>query len=152
MTDNRPFTTAIPQNDEICAANLGRIAAQLDYSEGRFAAYSEPHAEAVPVHPFEERNIQPVRGYVVDAGERQFKIYRGGWVVTFQDRRDLRVALRTGGISADTKWIVRTVLTVALALAALVQSGQSAEKVWACPARDPNQLSLVQSCGAKIWA
>ena len=77
MTDNRNFANAVPQNAEIYAASLGEAPGQPDYSAGNFGQYSEPFAEAVPVHPFEERNIETIRGYVVDAGEKQFKIYRG---------------------------------------------------------------------------
>ena len=77
MTDNRPFVNAVPLNAEVYAANLGVAGGQPDYSEGNFVQYSEPFAEAVPVHPFEERNVEAIRGYVVNAGEKQFKIYRG---------------------------------------------------------------------------
>ncbi len=77
MTDNRPFSDNIPRNAEIYAADLGKAAGPADYSDGNFAKYVEPFAEAVPIHPFEERNVEAIRGYTIDAGERSFKIYRG---------------------------------------------------------------------------
>ncbi len=77
MTDNRPFADAVPRNAEIYAADLGSAAGPPDYSDGNFAEYVEPFAEAVPVHPFEARNVETIRGYSVQAGDRRFRIYRG---------------------------------------------------------------------------
>ncbi len=77
MTDNRPFSDNIPRNAEVYAAELGMASSQPDYSDGRFAAYEEPFAEEIPIHPFEERNVATIRAYTVDAGERTFRIFRG---------------------------------------------------------------------------
>lgn len=77
MTDNRPFSDNVPGNAEIYAADLGSGSGPHDYSEGNFANYVEPFAEEVPIHPFEQRNVEAIRGYTIDAGDRKFKIYRG---------------------------------------------------------------------------
>ncbi len=77
MTDNRTFSEALPQNAEIYVADLGSAGAPPDYSEGNFIQYVEPFTEEIPVHPYEERNVETIRGYTIDAGDRQFKIFRG---------------------------------------------------------------------------
>ena len=77
MTDNRPFSDNVPRNAEIYAADLGMSDAQPDYSEGNFTKYVEPFAEAIPIHPFEKRNVETIRGYTIDAGDKKFKIFRG---------------------------------------------------------------------------
>ena len=77
MTDNRTFSDAVPRNAEIYFADLGRGPAAPDFSESAFVPYREPFAEEIPVHPFEERNVETIRDYTVAAGERRFKIYRG---------------------------------------------------------------------------
>ena len=77
MTDNRLFSDAVPKNADIYVADLGGTGAPSDYSEGKFTEYVEPFVEEVPVHPDEERNVATVRGYTIDAGDRQFRIFRG---------------------------------------------------------------------------
>ena len=77
MTDNRAFSDAVPRNAEVYTADLGVASAPSDYSDGNFEPYIDPFAEAVPVHPFEERNVATIRQYVIDAGDREFKIFRG---------------------------------------------------------------------------
>ena len=77
MTDNRLFSDAVPRNAEIYFAELGSAGAPPDYGDSRFSAYEEPFAEAVPIHPFEERNVATIRGYTVEAGDRKFRIFRG---------------------------------------------------------------------------
>lgn len=77
MTDNRPFSDAVPRNAEIYAAELGSAGKPPDYAEDNFVAYAEPFAEEIPVHPFEERNVATIRGYTIAAGTKDFKIYRG---------------------------------------------------------------------------
>ncbi len=77
MTDNRTFADAVPQNAEVYVADLGISESPADYSDGNFKEYVEPFAEEVPIHPFEEQNVATIRGYSIDAGDRQFKIYRG---------------------------------------------------------------------------
>ncbi|MDE0105504.1 MAG: DUF3604 domain-containing protein [Bryobacterales bacterium] len=77
MTDNRPFSDNVPRNAEVYAADLGTASEQPDYAESNFVRYDEPFAEEIPIHPFEERNVKTIRGYIIDAGERDYKIYRG---------------------------------------------------------------------------
>ena len=77
MTDNRPFSDNVPGNAEIYAADLGDGAGPPDYSAGAFRDYVEPFVEEVPVHPFEDRNVATIRGYTIESGDRQFKIFRG---------------------------------------------------------------------------
>jgi hypothetical protein len=77
MTDNRPFATMVPENAEIYAASLGSAAAAPDYGSPQFTAFTEPFAEALPIHASETKQIQAIRGYTVTAGSRQYKIYRG---------------------------------------------------------------------------
>ena len=77
MTDNRRFSNAVPRNAEIYAAELGASQGPPDYSDSNFARYVEPFAEEIPVHPFEEHNVETIRGYTIAAGDREFKIFRG---------------------------------------------------------------------------
>jgi len=76
MTDNRPFQDMIPRNAEIYAANLGRsrLAARYD---GSLVAFKDPFAEEVPIHPKEAASIAKIRGYSIESGDTQYKIYRG---------------------------------------------------------------------------
>lgn len=77
MTDNRPFSGAVPRNADIYVADLGEADAAPDYSAGNFTNYVDAQAEAIPIHPFEERNVATVRRYTVEAGNKAFKIFRG---------------------------------------------------------------------------
>ena len=77
MTDNRRFADAVPRNAEIYAADLGVADEAPDYSATNFTDYVEPFAEAVPIHPFEERNVKTIRDYTIANGDRNFKIFRG---------------------------------------------------------------------------
>jgi hypothetical protein len=75
MTDERPFATQIPVNGEIyCAAlTLGGAAAR----EQALAPLRPPVVEAISVHPAEAADVEAVRNYRIEAGGKQYKIYRG---------------------------------------------------------------------------
>ncbi len=77
MTDNRIFAELIPQNAEIYYAGLGKATSAPNYGAEQFAKMDDPFAEAVPIHPFEEQNIEAIRDYTIEAGDKKFKIYRG---------------------------------------------------------------------------
>ncbi len=77
MTDNRTLRDATPRNAEIYAGDLGSAADPPTYTAESFVPYVEPFAEAVPIHPFEERNVRTIRDYTINAGDQSFKIYRG---------------------------------------------------------------------------
>ena len=77
MTDNRPFATMVPENAEIYTASLGSAGAAPAYGQDQFTAFAEPFAEAVPIHPLETENVKAIRDYSIQAGGKQYKIYRG---------------------------------------------------------------------------
>lgn len=77
MTDNRPLADPVPQNADIYAANLGASVRPASIQAGGLRPFEEPFAEALPIHPFETENVEAIRGYTIEAGDRRYKIYRG---------------------------------------------------------------------------
>ncbi|HZT30402.1 MAG TPA: hypothetical protein VFA33_10990 [Bryobacteraceae bacterium] len=76
MTDGRLFRNQIPVHADIYCATLG-VAQTPQFSPLAFEPFSEPFAEAIPVHPQETADVRAIRGYQIQAGGRQFHIYRG---------------------------------------------------------------------------
>ena len=77
MTDERPYEDMIPRNAEIYYAKLGSASGPPAYGAEQFVPFSEPFAEEVPIHPFEAENVKAIQDHVVEAGDKQYKIYRG---------------------------------------------------------------------------
>jgi uncharacterized protein DUF3604 len=77
MTDDRIFATNVPQNAEIYAAPLGASARAPSYTAAAFTPFDDPYTEAVPIHANEPENLRTIRGYTINAGDKNFKIYRG---------------------------------------------------------------------------
>ena len=74
MTDNRPFTTMIPQNSDVYVA---RLTAAPRAAASDLIVYRDTAEEAVPPHNNESRDVQAIRGYTITSGGAQFRIYRG---------------------------------------------------------------------------
>jgi hypothetical protein len=76
MTDNRPFATQKPANADVFYASLGG-ARTARWNAGGFEPYTEPFAEAIPIHTREADDVKTMRAYRLSAGGRQYSIYRG---------------------------------------------------------------------------
>jgi hypothetical protein len=76
MTDNRPFSTMIPQNADIYVSRLDPIEASppAARSVGPPASSSE---ESIPVHNTEPADVRAIRAYSISSGGKQFRIFRG---------------------------------------------------------------------------
>ncbi len=74
MTDERSFATQVPVNGEIYFARLKLEgpAAPATLVDRRATAVEE-----IPVHPAEPADVRAIRSYIIDAGSRRYKIYRG---------------------------------------------------------------------------
>ena len=77
MTDNRPFTDAVPLNADIYITDLGTASEQANYVDSNFKEFLDSFAEELPIHPNEEQNVAIIRDHTIDAGNRKYKIYRG---------------------------------------------------------------------------
>lgn len=77
MSDNRPFSTMIPQKAEIYVARLGGATAAASLESGHLQAFSEEFLEAIPVHPRENSDVKAIRSYTIPMGDKEYKIYRG---------------------------------------------------------------------------
>jgi len=75
MTDERPFATQRPENGEIYCARLGSSAASGPAPA--LAPRREPAAEVIPVHSTEADDIRAIRSHPIEAGGKQYRIYRG---------------------------------------------------------------------------
>ncbi len=76
MTDARPFATMIPGNADVYCARLGK-GKQAAFTMTTFQLFTEPFAEAIPVHTDEAAAVRAVRGYGITNEGKQYKIYRG---------------------------------------------------------------------------
>ena len=74
MTDNRPFSTMIPQRCDVFAA---RMIPALAASPGEMTPFKEPFAEEIPVHNRESADVKSIRAYTIRANQSQYKIFRG---------------------------------------------------------------------------
>lgn len=77
MTDNRTFQSMVPKNAEIYYASLGGADAPPAFGAEQFEPFVEPYTEEVPIHPTEEQDIAAIRDYTIEAGAKEYKIYRG---------------------------------------------------------------------------
>ncbi len=79
MTDERPFTNQVPVNAEIYCARLSLDPAPPSsvYAQPVLVPQRQTSVEAIPVHPDEPAQVAAVRGYTIEAGGKQYKIYRG---------------------------------------------------------------------------
>jgi hypothetical protein len=75
MTDERPFATQIPANAEVYCARLGSVKPGAGLPE--LVARREPAVAAIPVHLKEPEDVRAVRHYVIEAGSRRYRIFRG---------------------------------------------------------------------------
>ncbi|MGH9657045.1 MAG: hypothetical protein ACRD96_00790, partial [Bryobacteraceae bacterium] len=75
MTDNRPFSTMVPQNADVLVARIGSAA--LSSSMASLEPLGEEFVEAIPVHNNEAADVKAIRGYRIAAGAKQYGIYRG---------------------------------------------------------------------------
>ena len=76
MTDNRPFATMIPKKAEVYCARLGK-GGPAAFTLTSFQLFTEPFVEAIPVHNNDAADVKAIRGYVMNNGGKQYKIYRG---------------------------------------------------------------------------
>jgi hypothetical protein len=76
MTDNRPFSTEVPQNADIYYASLGPAQAS-NLSAAALQPYMEASPEAIPVHPHEREAVEAARSYTLSDGGRAYHLYRG---------------------------------------------------------------------------
>jgi hypothetical protein len=74
MTDNRPFSTMIPQRCDVYAA---RMVSAASSTQPAMAVFKEAFAEEIPVHNQEAEDVKSIRGYVIKANRSQYKIFRG---------------------------------------------------------------------------
>ena len=74
MTDNRPFSTMIPQRCDVYAARMVPGAAATPAAT---IAFKEPFAEAIPVHNQESADVRSIRSYRIQANQSRYKIFRG---------------------------------------------------------------------------
>ena len=76
MTDARPFATMIPKNADVYSARLGS-GGPAAFTVTSFQLFSEPFAEAIPVHANDAADVRAIRGYSIQNEGKQYKIYRG---------------------------------------------------------------------------
>jgi hypothetical protein len=76
MTDARPFATMIPKNADIYCARLGS-GPPAAFKVTTFQLFTEPFAEAIPVHRNDAADVRAIRAYTITNNGRQYKIYRG---------------------------------------------------------------------------
>jgi hypothetical protein len=74
MTDNRPFSTMIPQKCDVYAARMIPGAAAAPAAT---YAFKEPFAEDIPVHNQESADVKSIRAYTIRANQSQYRIFRG---------------------------------------------------------------------------
>ena len=77
MSDDRTLANTVPRNAEIYSAKLAPAETAPAYNRAQFIPLADPAAEAVPIHPREAQDVRRVRDYVVEAGDKRYKIYRG---------------------------------------------------------------------------
>jgi hypothetical protein len=77
MTDNRLFSSMVPQNAEIYAADLGKSTTDASFASSQFRPFDDPFVEEVPIHADEPADVARIRNYSIKAGDKTYKIQRG---------------------------------------------------------------------------
>jgi hypothetical protein len=76
MTDARPFATMVPKNADVYCARLGS-GGPAALTVTTFQLFTEPFAEAIPVHTNDAADVRAIRAYTIANEGKQYKIYRG---------------------------------------------------------------------------
>jgi hypothetical protein len=76
MTDNRPFSTMVPQNADVFAARLPS-GGKSDWPATTFQPWTDTATATIPSHPYEIADVKAIRGYTISAGGHVYNIYRG---------------------------------------------------------------------------
>ena len=76
MTDARPFTTMVPGNADVYCARLGSGGTSA-FTLTSFQLFTEPFAEAIPVHSSEVADVHAIRAFTIANDGKKYKIYRG---------------------------------------------------------------------------
>src|SRR5262249_14386691 len=76
MTDARPFATMVPKSADVYCAGLGS-GGPPSFTLTSFQLFTDPFAEAIPVHTNDAADVRAIRAYTVTNEGRKYKIYRG---------------------------------------------------------------------------